>query len=103
MENENLLKKAVKAFNALSPAQQMEMMEEQRKSFAENNVALSRSAPAATDTGLVTVAEITQGWNINYVENPPSPPIGTKFVDRSKAEALLLSTEIESKKLLAAE
>ncbi|MCR8492800.1 hypothetical protein ABDF71_22615 [Ochrobactrum sp. WV_118_8] len=48
MASEDLLKKAVAAFNALSPEQQHEMMEEQRQSFAENNVALSRisTAPA---------------------------------------------------------
>ena len=68
MASEDLLKKAVAAFNALSPEQQAEMMEEQRQSWVRGNVGLSRDergmtspvmprpAPAATDTGLVTVA-----------------------------------------------
>lgn len=58
----------------------------------------TRLAPAATDTGLVTVAEVTQGWNINYVENPPSAPIGTKFVDRSQAEELLAAERAEKER-----
>lgn len=52
---EDLLKKTVAAFITLSPERQAEMMEEQRKSFAENNVALSRPTPAATDTGQHTI------------------------------------------------
>jgi len=91
MASEDLLKKAVAAFNALSPEQQAEMMEGQRQSWVRGNVGLSRdergmtspvmprpapvdanplasnpvddkiapdnsgNAPAATDTGLVTV------------------------------------------------
>lgn len=43
MTTEDLLKKAVAAFNALSPEQQAEMIEEQRRSFAKGNVALSQT------------------------------------------------------------
>ena len=46
----NLLKRAMEAFNAMTPEQQVIMLEETRKSFAENNVALSR--PAAPVEGL---------------------------------------------------
>lgn len=46
--NDALLQKALDAVAALSPDQQREMMELQRRSFAENNVALSRPAPDAT-------------------------------------------------------
>ncbi|MFC7064868.1 hypothetical protein [Brucella rhizosphaerae] len=35
----DLLDKAITAFNALPPDQQRKMLEETRKSFAENNVA----------------------------------------------------------------
>ena len=67
MASEDLLKKAVAAFKALSPEQQTAMLEEQRQSWVRGNVGLSRDergmtspvmprpAPAATDTGLVTV------------------------------------------------
>lgn len=49
----DLIEKAMEAFNALSSEQQAEMLEETRKSFAENNVALSRLA--APVEGLETV------------------------------------------------
>ena len=49
----DLIEKAMEASNALSSEQQAEMLEETRKSFAENNVALSR--PAAPVEGLETV------------------------------------------------
>lgn len=55
---DELMKDAVKACKALTPEQQLELMEEQRKFFVENNVALSRPAPAATDTGLVTAMTV---------------------------------------------
>jgi hypothetical protein len=42
MASEDLLKKAVAAFNALSPEQQAEMLEEQRQSWVRGNVGLSR-------------------------------------------------------------
>ncbi|MBA8846216.1 hypothetical protein FHW02_004306 [Ochrobactrum sp. RH1CCR137] len=42
MASEDLLKKAVDAFNALSPEQQAEMLEEQRQSWVRGNVGLSR-------------------------------------------------------------
>ncbi|PQA71602.1 hypothetical protein [Brucella oryzae] len=70
MASEDLLKKAVTAFNALSPDQQAEMLEEQRQSWVRGNIGLSRDergmtspvmprpAPAATDTGLETVGHI---------------------------------------------
>ncbi|WP_025199072.1 hypothetical protein [Brucella sp. BO2] len=68
MAIEDLLKKAIAAFDALSPEQRAEMMEEQRRSWVRGNVGMSQDergmtspmmpqpAPAATDTGLVTVA-----------------------------------------------
>lgn len=78
MASEDLLKKAVAAFKALSPEQQAEMLEEQRQSWVRGNVGLSRDergmtspantrpASAATDTGLETVAwqrkHPTEGW-----------------------------------------
>lgn len=40
---DELMKKAVEAYKALSPEQQAEMMEEQRQSFAKGNVALSQT------------------------------------------------------------
>ncbi len=49
-----LLEKAIAAFNALPPDQQRKMLEDTRKSFAENNVALSR--PAEPVEGLEVVA-----------------------------------------------
>ncbi|KAB2762804.1 hypothetical protein F9K98_13520 [Brucella anthropi] len=42
MASEDLLKKAVAAFNALSTEQQAEMLEEQRQSWVRGNVGLSR-------------------------------------------------------------
>lgn len=48
MAIEDLLKKAVAAFNALSPEQQAEMMEEQRQSWVRGNVGLSRDERGMT-------------------------------------------------------
>lgn len=48
MASEDLLKKAVAAFNALSPEQQAEMMEEQRQSWVRGNVGLSRDERGIT-------------------------------------------------------
>ncbi|WP_195714384.1 hypothetical protein, partial [Brucella sp. 10RB9210] len=67
MAIEDPLKKAIAAFDALSPEQRAEMMEEQRRSWVRGNVGMSQDergmtspvmpcpAPAATDMGLVTV------------------------------------------------
>ncbi len=66
MASEDLLKKAVATFNALSPEQQAEMLEEQRQSWVRGNIGLSRDergmtstvmhrpAPAATDGGFAS-------------------------------------------------
>lgn len=48
MASEDLLKKAVAAFNALSPEQQAEMLEEQRQSWVRGNVGLSRDERGMT-------------------------------------------------------
>ncbi|KAB2684921.1 hypothetical protein [Brucella tritici] len=48
MASEYLLKKAVAAFNALSPEQQAEMLEEQRQSWVRGNVGLSRDERGMT-------------------------------------------------------
>jgi len=48
MASEDLLKKAVAAFNALSPVQQAEMLEEQRQSWVRGNVGLSRDERGMT-------------------------------------------------------
>ncbi|MGB3349769.1 MAG: hypothetical protein WBA85_13475 [Brucella anthropi] len=111
MASEDLLKKAVAAFNALSPEQQAEMLEEQRQSWVRGNVGLSRDergmtspvmprpAPAAADTGLVTGL-----WAMTDVNGKPTNVttsvndakvwrelgyILTEYVTRSQAEELL--------------
>ncbi|WP_025090256.1 hypothetical protein [Brucella intermedia] len=110
MASEDLLKKAVAAFNALSPEQQAQMLEEQRQSWVRGNIGLSRDergmtspvmprpAPAATDTGLTTVRteyRLTRG---SYVceWSPFKQPIFSddkyetrELVTRSQAEELL--------------
>ncbi|MDH0369054.1 hypothetical protein [Brucella anthropi] len=48
MASEDLLKKAVAAFKALSPEQQAEMLEEQRQSWVRGNVGLSRDERGMT-------------------------------------------------------
>lgn len=48
MASEDLLKKAVAAFNALSPEQQAEMMDEQRQSWVRGNIGLSRDERGMT-------------------------------------------------------
>src|SRR5690606_33522733 len=48
MASEDLLKKAVAAFNALSPEQQAEMLEEQRQSWVRGNIGLSRDERGMT-------------------------------------------------------
>ena len=50
MVSEDLLKKAVAAFKALSPEQQAEMLEEQRQSWVRGNVGLSRDECGMTST-----------------------------------------------------
>ncbi|MBE0561825.1 MAG: hypothetical protein IH622_13565 [Ochrobactrum anthropi] len=60
MASEDLLKKAVAAFNALSPEQQAEMLEEQRQSWVRGNVGLSRDERDMTSpmmSALKTVRE----------------------------------------------
>ncbi|RRY03851.1 hypothetical protein [Brucella anthropi] len=111
MVSEDLLKKAVAAFNALSPEQQAEMLEEQRQSWVRGNVGLSRDergmtspvmprpAPAATDTGLETVEH--QYWHDQTQEWLP-----TGFPDRYRKDGFLvreLVTRSEAVELLAAE
>jgi len=48
MASEDLLKKAVAAFKALSPEQQAEMLEEQRQSWVRGNIGLSRDERGMT-------------------------------------------------------
>lgn len=48
MASEDLLKKAVAAFNDLSPEQQAEMREEQRQSWVRGNIGLSRDERGMT-------------------------------------------------------
>lgn len=111
MASEDLLRNAVAAFNALSPEQRAEMMEEQRQSWVRGNIGLSRDersmtstvmqrpAPAATDTGLETGL-----WAMTDVNGKPTNVttsvndakvwlelgyILTEYVTRSQAEELL--------------
>ncbi|MCR5943498.1 hypothetical protein FG152_22205 [Ochrobactrum sp. XJ1] len=52
MASEDLLKKAVAAFNALSPEQQAEMMDEQRQSWVRGNIGLSRDERGMTSPAM---------------------------------------------------
>ncbi|MPR62152.1 hypothetical protein D7027_10070 [Ochrobactrum intermedium] len=116
MASEDLLKKAVAAFNALSPEQQAEMLEEQRQSWVRGNVGLSRDergmtspvmprpAPAVTDTGLVTAkvehrvhfgedgnpTEWREGYGMGLYPQEPIVRVEVReYVTRSQAEELL--------------
>ncbi|KAB2752341.1 hypothetical protein [Brucella anthropi] len=96
---DRLMSDAVKACKALTPEQQLELMEVQRKSFAENNVALSRPAPAATDTGLETVAwekmDNMRDPNDKLVYEVKFPRNGDKrLVYKSQADKLLAERDI---------
>lgn len=123
MASEDLLKKAVAAFNALSSEQQAEMLEEQRQSWVRGNVGLSRDergmntpvAPVSPDaTGkcgeLVTV--LTQSRARRYMEGEGGPwgdwkdgPALTpppyfqveerELCDRSQADELLTAERAE--------
>ncbi len=114
MASEDLLKKAVAAFNALSPEQQAEMLEEQRRSWVRGNVGLSRDercmtstvmprpAPAATDTGLVTVEhqywrDQTQEWlSTGFPDRYRKDGFQVReLVTRSQAVELLVAVTIE--------
>ncbi|QNQ43008.1 hypothetical protein [Brucella intermedia] len=114
MASEDLLKKAVAAFNALSPEQQAEMLEEQRQSWVRGNVGLSRDergmtspvmprpAPAATDTGLVTVAqayvnEDGECEEIAWIEGLFPHPECIQLVTRSQAEELLAAERADKR------
>lgn len=99
MASEDLLKKAVAAFNALSPEQQAEMLEEQRQSWVRGNVGLSRDergmtspvmprpAPAATDTGLVRLS-LVRGGGLEPNQNGD-------YIRFSQAVELLAAVTIE--------
>ncbi|MGI8390497.1 hypothetical protein [Brucella anthropi] len=135
MASEDLLKKAFAAFNALSPEQQAEMLEEQRQSWMMGNIGLSRDergitspamrevenrltplikavnswadrtstpvAPAATDTGLVTVAygnfREPDGALVGLCEEGNPNWTGSKpLCDLSQAEELLAAERARS-------
>jgi|GEM_PF-6305434 len=96
---DRLMSDAVKACKALTPEQQLDLMEQQRKSFADNNVALSRLAPAATDTGLETVAwekmDNMRDPNDKLVYEVKFPRNGDKrLVYKSQADKLLAERDI---------
>ncbi|KAB2680370.1 hypothetical protein [Brucella pseudintermedia] len=74
MASEDLLKKAVAAFNALSPEQQAEMMEEQRQSWVRGNVGLSRdergmTSPVMPQPTTVMVSEL-KPWRYEIKYGP---------------------------------
>ena len=155
MASEDLLKNALAAFNALSPEQQAEMLEEQRQSWVRGNVGLSRDeaaewheaeaerkrsvaikskrleaqiatheasaahfrslatrpAPAATDTGLVTVGYLTgssfaplkeRGSTLLLRDSPNEWPEKYKgshaLVTRSQAEELLAAERAKTER-----
>lgn len=123
MASEDLLKKAVAAFNALSPEQQHEMMEEQRQSWVRGNVGLSRDergmptpiAPVSPDaTGkcgeLVTVAWMVKSikageTTIRSHQPAPLPFNEGRFtsealVTRESAEAVIVNVEAEKAKAI---
>ncbi|TWH01400.1 hypothetical protein L614_002400000050 [Ochrobactrum sp. J50] len=110
MASEDLLKKAVAAFKALSPDQQAEMLEEQRQSWVRGNIGLSRDergmtstvmhrpAPAATDTGLETFSvEVTSSGH-PYMKSDPDGD----YVTRSQAEEILAAEREKKDELEAA-
>ncbi len=116
MASEDLLKKAVAAFNALSPEQQAEMLEDQRQSWVRGNIGLSRDergmtspvmprpAPAATDTGLVTVAKQWKVTAKNWSGLKPeiSEPFDEReLVTRSQAEELLAAERADHDNTIA--
>ena len=101
MANEEMLKKAVEAFKALTPEQQAEMLEEQRQSWVRGNVGLSRDErgittpvmprPAAPVEGLETElwATYTQDGRMTY-STTDTPKSGVnEYVTRSQAEAII--------------
>jgi len=93
----DLIEKAMEAFNALSSEQQAEMLEETRKSFAENNVALSR--PATPVEGLETELWATyaqDGRMIYTTANTPESGV-TEYVTRSQAEAIIAAERAATK------
>ncbi|SUA82054.1 hypothetical protein [Brucella intermedia] len=101
MASEDLLKKAVAAFNALSPEQQAEMLEEQRQSWVRGNVGLSRDergmtspvmprpAPAAPVDGLERYRPEPMSLG-GMVRDPDGG-----YVTRSQAEELLAAERAE--------
>ncbi|MCI0999175.1 hypothetical protein HWD97_03665 [Ochrobactrum sp. C6C9] len=122
MASEDLLKKAVAAFNALSPEQQAEMLEEQRQSWVRGNVDLSRDergmtspvmprpAPAATDTGLEIDIEATAENIARSMSNyKNSGRLHGPTYEVAKAAAILaltcakVDTRSQAEELLAAE
>ncbi len=74
MASEDLLKKAVAAFNALSPEQQAEMLEEQRQSWVRGNIGLSRdergmTSPVTPQPTTVMVSEL-KPWRYEIKYGP---------------------------------
>lgn len=79
-----LLEKAIAAFNALPPDQQRQMLEQTRKSFAENNVALSRPAGPVEDLETWTDDEL---WQIvNEFDDRTSPEEYPEMIMLNEAE-----------------
>ncbi|MGB5948651.1 MAG: hypothetical protein WBG82_04965 [Parvibaculum sp.] len=118
MANEELLKKAVAAFNALSPEQQAEMLEKQRQSWVRGNVGLSRdergittptiptnTRPAALIEGLAVAfyqVFLQEAWidcplsaYTVYSENGEET---RKLCDHSQAEAII-AAKVEQERL----
>lgn len=114
MANEELLKKAVEAFKALTPEQQAEMLEEQRQSWVRGNVGLSRDErgittpvmprPAAPVEGLETVGYVTTSpTGAEVFQRKPLVPGHGQFgykqdavVTRSQADELLAAERAET-------
>ena len=79
-----LLEKAIAAFNALPPDQQRQLLEQTRKSFAENNVALSRPAELVEDLETWTDDEL---WQIvNEFDDRTSPEEYPEMIMLNEAE-----------------
>ncbi|URQ76206.1 MAG: hypothetical protein NBV76_05445 [Candidatus Ochrobactrum gambitense] len=101
MASEDLLKKAVAAFNALSPEQQAEMLEEQRQSWVRGNVGLSRdergmTAPAAPvspdDTeGPFEVSRSSDGQRVWFSARDPASGVSIPAKDRADARMMVTS------------
>ena len=104
MGNEEMLKKAVEAFKALTPEQQAEMLEEQRQSWVRGNVGLSRDERGITTPVMPRPAAPVDGlerYDISMFGNGAVEMGGGEYVRYDQAVAIIAAKDADNAALTA--